>query len=701
MEQRTRRTVKACVICHKKKVRCDIDIVEGNSCTNCVRDDYECVPRERKRKRYTISTSPPATTSRTTRAKQAAEDQRIHEEDAHTTNGNGVSIHENGFREGRSQARDDIRQDSYTTPSTGLASEHNIDPSLHNYGSGNTPVNASYLGRLEYIRNDVPVNDEGTVPDRAPHRLSETDLEIMRVQRVSELPPRAIRESLLDAFWTRCYPWTPVVERHWVEDQPSNNVSLLLLHAMLLAGSRVSSVSPGYSPEDFYKKARVLFWMGAEEDPIVTIAAACLLHWWNPEGPERVSLDTSGFWLRIAVGLAYQVGLHREPVKKADAGLRRRIWWSLVVRDCLINAGHGRPRAIDLKLTDVSPPTAHDFEGDTARANLFSSYVTISSILGDLTQSFLTKSGFQDQRSQIENHLYRWLKTLPDSLHLCRPEHGRLLKQYNFESRQLHVQYFTVLIIINRSRDSRGPPSTASLLASSFLAGIFEDFLARDELRYLGPIFTFYLLVAGMAQLSCYRYTGLWDAAAKDLDVMFRALDELAKRWPSAVGSLRHLTDVRDKIVMRPTALPHFPHHNLTPERLQFFEDFGPELCRMWVAIHEGHRDGIQRIHPSREIETAGILQGLRTPVTMLEGLGVDGADGELNDEREESECTNGGRDGVYGYGGRRDELGHAFGGGMAGLGYETALMQPTADLMTQYEGIGNWLLIDWDQGLG
>jgi len=98
-----------------------------------------------------------------------------------------------------------------------------------------------------------------------------------------------------------------------------------------------------------------------------------------------------------------------------------------------------------------------------------------------------------------------------------------------------------VLIIINRSQDPRGPPSTASLLASSFLAGIFEDFLARDELRYLGPIFTFYLLAAGMAQLSCYRYTGLWDAAAKDLDVMFRALDELSKRWPSAVGSLRHL----------------------------------------------------------------------------------------------------------------------------------------------------------------
>jgi len=200
-----------------------------------------------------------------------------------------------------------------------------------------------------------------------------------------------------------------------------------------------------------------------------------------------------------------------------------------------------------------------------------------------------------------------------------------------------------------------------------------------------------------MAQLSCYRYTGLWDAAAKDLDVMFRALDELSKRWPSAVGSLRHLTDVRDKIIMRPTALPHFPHHNLTPERLQFFEDFGPELCRMWVAIHEGHRDGIQRIHPSREIETAGILQGLRTPVTMLEGLGVDGVDGDVDGDVRDLESA-----GDDGYGGRRNELGGGFGGLGGGYGsYESGLIHPAADLLAQYEGIGNWLLIDWDQGLG
>lgn len=240
---------------------------------------------------------------------------------------------------------------------------------------------ASYLGRLEYLRNDVPVNDNAGLPNKVPRQLSDTDLAILRVQGVNDLPPSHIRASLMKVFWTRCYPWTPVVKREWVEDPQS---SLLLQHAMMLAGSRVTPVYQDYPPLEFYKKAKVLFWTGTEEDPIIMIAATLLLHWWNPEGPESVSIDTSSFWLRICVGLAYQVGLHREPVGKPDAGLRKRIWWSLVVRDCLINAGHGRPRAIDLKLADVSPVSTLDFEGAAEAVDVFSAYVEISCILGKL-----------------------------------------------------------------------------------------------------------------------------------------------------------------------------------------------------------------------------------------------------------------------------------------------------------------------------
>lgn len=579
--QRARRTIKACVICHKKKVRCDIDEVPGNRCTPCTRDNYQCIPRERKRKRFTFSPSPPANQRRTktqdgeSSVSESARDNFIVNQ---TESGSSGERNRASFLAGnvatlqeqdlKSEVDFDRRLSSTASLQEPPLLERQLDPSLHSpYGSipssmpesSYRPRNSvSYLGRLEYLRGDLPVEDDSELPNKVPHRLSNTDIEILRIQQVTELPPRAVRESLLDAFWTRCYPWTPVVERSWIDERSPGTTSLLLQHAIFLAGSRVSAPVQNYSSEDFYKKARLLFWIGAEDDPIINIASACLLQWWNPEGPERVSLDTSSFWVRVCVGLAYQVGLHREPNGKPDAGLRKRIWWSLVTRDCLINAGHGRPRAIDLKLADVSPISALDFDGAAASADLFAAYVGISCILGtvslsylevsntdhgsgDLTQSYLRKQGLQEQKKSLEDRLFRWLKTLPDHLQLCRAAEGRPLKSYSFESRQLHVQYFTVLVILNRPLDPKLAPSTASLLASSYIASIFEDFMARDELRYLGPIFTFYCLTAGMAQLSCFRYSEFVGLGEQNLSIMSRALEELSRRWPTAVGSLKHL----------------------------------------------------------------------------------------------------------------------------------------------------------------
>ncbi|PSN68666.1 hypothetical protein BS50DRAFT_632570 [Corynespora cassiicola Philippines] len=694
-DQRARRTVKACIICHKRKIRCDIDEVSGTTCSPCGRDGYECVPRERKRKRFTFSPSPP-----THRRIKSQNGDAQHPEGSQpafsitdSTNINGAESISSVFpgtlsipRDQNAGSEGDLGRRLSSTaslhdssphferhPEPEYPTPHNSNPSTMttdtNYQTSNV---VSYLGRLEYLRNDVPVNDDAGLPNKVPHQLSETDLEILRLQRVSELPPRPVRESLMDAFWTRCYPWTPVVERSWVDDRNPCRVSLLLQHAIFLAGSRVSAPLLNYPSEDFYKKARVLFWMGAEEDPIITIAASCLLHWWNPEGPEQVSLHTSSFWLRICIGLAYQVGLHREPTGKRDAGLRRRIWWSLVVRDCLINAGHGRPRGIDLKLADVSPISPLDFEGAVGIANLFSSYVGISCILGDLTQSYLRKHGLQEHKKSLEDRLFRWLKTLPDNLQLCRQVEAKPLKSYSFETRQLHVQYFIVLVILNRPTDPKLVPSTASLLASSFVAGIFEDFMARDELRYLGPIFTFYCLTAGMAQLSCYRYSGLVDIAEENLAIMGRALEELSRRWPSAVGSLKHLMDVREKVTQRPP-LGHFPDVSLSPTTAQFFSDFGPDLCRMWHPIHQ--RLPQSTAMASRELETAGILQGLRTPAAQTIDLDIS-AQAEAQQQVLTSQMNAG------------------------GATVEPTLLQPQ-EWFGPYGGIGNWLMVDWDQGFG
>lgn len=184
----------------------------------------------------------------------------------------------------------------------------------------------------ELIAHDDEINEVSA--DVAPGSMGDIDHQILQLRNSYQLPPRAIRESLNDAFMERCYPWTPIIERSWLDDEIGRPISLLLIQAVFLAASRVSS-SPsvaGYAtPRDFYQRAKALFWTGHERDALMTIRAACILNWFNPHGPEQVSFDTSRFWNHIAVGLAHQINLHKEPPPGRKGSMRRRLWWSLVV----------------------------------------------------------------------------------------------------------------------------------------------------------------------------------------------------------------------------------------------------------------------------------------------------------------------------------------------------------------------------------
>lgn len=177
-----------------------------------------------------------------------------------------------------------------------------------------------------------------------------------------------------------------------------------------------------------------------------------------------------------------------------------------------------------------------------------------------------------------------------------------------------------------------------------------------------------------MSQLSCYRYSGLVNLAEKNLSIMGKALEELGKRWPSAVGSLKHLLDVREKVMQRPS-LGLFPDLNMTPTTAQFFSEFGPDLCRMWHPIHAEFPQ-LANIAP-RELETAGILQHLRTPAITPADLN-DASSAAMQQPIANS---------------------HAIAGGGS---LEPTLLQPQ-EWFVPYGagGLGNWLMIDWDQAFG
>ncbi|KAJ0416346.1 fungal-specific transcription factor domain-containing protein [Aspergillus carlsbadensis] len=564
----------ACVACNKKKVRCKYD-QNSHKCRNCLRHRWPCLQRQPKR-----------------RGRQP-----------------GSARRSNVLRSGEHRINRDLQsspvseQAQEITPPTTWS--HNPTETLAELGSWPLPVitkkstnpytsvtaNCGFMERNDYFRDADSIQDVSLqIP--TTEIMTDDDAQLLRLQRAFDMPPRAVRDSLIDVFMNRCAPWMPIVERSWLQDTENNKPSVLLLQSVFLAASRVTSapaVTAYATSHEFYRRAKALFWSGWEKNPLTVIAAVCILHWYNPECPEHVSTNTSGFWRYVGVGLAHQIGLQKEPRGQDGSALRRRLWWSLYARDCLISAGQGRPLAVNLGDSELKPPCMEDFHDSRLRPELFIAYVEICSILGHLTQCCRRESLTRRTRQSVCRSLQRWIQGLPESLCLFSnsklpdgecSSREKILSPYDFETRQLHIPYFVCLIILCRAPSPQHPPSATAILASSHIVAIFEDFLARDELQFLGSIFTFHLLAAGLGVLSCRRVPSLWPKAAPSMETIFTSLEQLAKRWPSATAPSRVLRSMNSGQDPRGVSLVQVP--KLADDHVPFFSTFGPGLTWAW-----------------------------------------------------------------------------------------------------------------------
>lgn len=200
----------------------------------------------------------------------------------------------------------------------------------------NNKGSTTYIGRSHYLSHDTPIDEDSSraYPPYQPEDPSGVGSFVLHKFNAFDLPVKSTQQALMDSFVQFCYPWTPILNSGELDFSSENIQSLLLSQALFLAASRVSS-SAGIlafaSPAQFYERAKALFFMNHETDPLSVIKATIMLQWYTPDGPEHVSYDVSEFWLRLGVGIAYQVGLHKDPGVGKDASTRRRVWWSLVV----------------------------------------------------------------------------------------------------------------------------------------------------------------------------------------------------------------------------------------------------------------------------------------------------------------------------------------------------------------------------------
>lgn len=158
-------------------------------------------------------------------------------------------------------------------------------------------------GTTDVVHYPLPENVRG-----ARARINELDnveIDILHQRGAFLLPPRALCDELVDAFFQWIAPICPVINRSKFMRRyrdSKNPPSLLLLQAILLAGSRVCSnpqlmdANGSTTPAamTFYKRAKALYDANYEDDR-VTIVQALILMGWYWEGPEvRLSSSNIG-----------------------------------------------------------------------------------------------------------------------------------------------------------------------------------------------------------------------------------------------------------------------------------------------------------------------------------------------------------------------------------------------------------------------
>ena len=417
--------------------------------------------------------------------------------------------------------------------------------------------------------------------------LDSVELEILKIRGAFLLPNKELSLDLINAYFEHVHPLMPVINRSLFMKKfhdPNDNPSLMVLHAVLLLGCRVSKnplLLDSRGTNDlasitFFRRAKALYETNYESDPISIIQTLILIgSYWD--GPEDVTKN-SFYWTRVAVGLAQGFGFQRDVSKSqnltiSEKKIWRRIWWCLFEKDRNVSIAFGRPVVIDLNDCDVPMLTIDDFDEtdpelgindpytvDETQALYFIHLVKLAEITGIIIKhQYSVKSESMKRRNafSIIEHcdmlMGIWFTNLPPQLSFSLADN---LTQ-NFYACLLNAQYYNRLYLIHRSnlvrmaRSSSTNPNNykypswgISFQSARMISIISKILLDRDLLQYV-PVMFIYIAFSALIMLIYHvdsTNAVIASTATDSLYVSRAVLKELQKSWPIA-GVLLKLFD--------------------------------------------------------------------------------------------------------------------------------------------------------------
>jgi hypothetical protein len=206
--------------------------------------------------------------------------------------------------------------------------------------------------------------------------LKPEDIEYLAKKGALTIPDDEFQRELIRTYLQYIHPLMPVLDLmaflNPVTRRDGSVVSLLIFQAVTFASVAFVDLEyltvRGYSSRRaarsiFFDRVRLLYDLNCETDRIAILQALLLMTYWY-ERPEDEK--ETWHWTGIALSQAQIQGIHRNPdgfnITPAMKSLRKRIWWSLFVRDRLLALGIRRPARVRPGDFDVPMLTLEDCE---------------------------------------------------------------------------------------------------------------------------------------------------------------------------------------------------------------------------------------------------------------------------------------------------------------------------------------------------
>ncbi|KAG5920957.1 hypothetical protein E4U42_006021 [Claviceps africana] len=340
---------------------------------------------------------------------------------------------------------------------------------------------------------------------------SASTMRYLRDEGALTLPDLHTCMPALQAYFAWFHPSFPILDRAEITRRlAAMDISRFLLQAMLFIGATYCDddtiLAMGFrdrleAKSMLYHRARLLFHADWEKDEMILIQSIFLMSFWRG-GPADVR-DVR-YWLGVVITLSESYGLHRLSrwsVKNTPlTRMRRRIWWSIYVRERQVAAALGLPSRIRDEDCDIEPLSAADLESEAVCAGqdaLFGScqpehvtytikMVEVARFLGRVMDLHFApgknKASADDVRA-LDCALEAWKDSLPDSMKYAADEGSE-----SVWTCLLHLAYNHLRILIHRNsflRHGEGDKNNQVVTAAACrISRIAEDMSTHGTLRY-------------------------------------------------------------------------------------------------------------------------------------------------------------------------------------------------------------------------